>query len=172
MRKFCNYLGQELNLTTDQIDVIYYGLFVIITNTISYISVLTFGFIMNELYDTFILLMYYSPMRMILGGFHCKTALKCFICFNAMFIVSILLIPYLKKVLYLKIIVSVSIILIFLLVLKYEKKYKKGKLIIITIYFVLLILLNKTSIVLYLSIIINVFLYLLAFIKHNRVERK
>ena len=59
MRRLIDYLSVQLDLSKEQKDVIYYGLFVVTTNLLSIVSVLAIGYLMHQGKETLILLLCY-----------------------------------------------------------------------------------------------------------------
>ena len=53
MKYFTRYLAKTLNLNQEQEDVIYYGLFVVVTNLLSSLTVLFIGFCLNQYFIHF-----------------------------------------------------------------------------------------------------------------------
>lgn len=67
-------------------DIVIYGIKSIIFNLTSVISILVLSILLNDLYVGLFFLMFFIPLRMILGGYHCKNAISCFVCFNLLYI--------------------------------------------------------------------------------------
>lgn len=86
----CDYLALHGDLNDEKKKVIYYGLFVTLTNFFSYISVLLIGYLLAMFYETSLLLLFYSPLRLYVGGYHCKTALRCYFSFSSLFLLVLL----------------------------------------------------------------------------------
>ena len=97
MKYFTRYLARTLNLDQEQEDVIYYGLFVVVTNMLSSLSVLFIGFCLNQLFYTFLLQVFYTPLRLYVGGYHSKTPQSCFITYNAIYFVFIVIMSHLSN---------------------------------------------------------------------------
>ena len=97
MKYFTRYLARTLNLDQEQEDVIYYGLFVVVTNIFSSLTVLFIGFCLNQLFYTFLLQVFYTPLRLYVGGYHSKTPQSCFITYNAIYFVFIVIMSHLSN---------------------------------------------------------------------------
>lgn len=175
----CNFLYNRKLINEQEIRIIDYGLKVIFFNLISIFSIILISLLLfrNILYGI-IFLSVFIPIRIISGGYHCKTALRCAISFNSIYIVMHSLICNIQYDLF--IIFFLSIILLFIPIhINEQKKHltgKKQKLIkpIIILLIVVVNLLNNK--VIFLSTIcahlINIILLVLAhiqsFYKKNR----
>lgn len=67
-----------------------YGLFILFFNIFTLLIVLIIGSIFNELFFTILLMLLYIPVRIIIGGYHCKKATTCLITFSLIIICIIL----------------------------------------------------------------------------------
>lgn len=83
----CNFLYNRKLITKHDIKIIDYGLKVILFNSISIFSIIlnSLLFFRNISYGI-IFLSAFIPIRIISGGYHCKTALRCIISFNSIYI--------------------------------------------------------------------------------------
>lgn len=81
-----NYLLRKSLIEKKDKAVIIYGLKSCIFNIITIISTLTLSFIFKSFIFGLIFLLSYAPFRMIIGGYHCKTPLNCFLCYNILLI--------------------------------------------------------------------------------------
>lgn len=160
MRYFVKYLSKNLNLSKEKEDVIYYGLFVVVTNLISIFSVLFIGYILQQFYNTFILMLFYTPLRLYIGGYHSKTPMSCFITFNMIFLIFILIMSVIKSHVILDVITE--ILLFFILIDIYrndQTKKKKMKILLVCIYLMVLPISFDYHCIFVLAIDINVLLY-------------
>ena len=71
--------------------LIKYGLFILFFNILTYTIVLLIGKIFDELYFTIIFMILYSPIRILIGGYHCKKAHTCLLMFSLIITFIILL---------------------------------------------------------------------------------
>lgn len=59
-----------------------YGLFILFYNLFTLLIVLLIGKIFNELFFTILLMLLYIPIRVIIGGYHCKKVSSCLTLFS------------------------------------------------------------------------------------------
>lgn len=77
-----NLLLTNSIIKDEDIPIYKYAIFVVFFNLICVSLYLIVGILTNKLTDTFIFLVFYAPIRVIIGGFHCKTPLRC-LCFTS-----------------------------------------------------------------------------------------
>lgn len=126
MKFFTRYLAKSLNLSNEQEEVIYYGLFVVMTNLLSTLSVLLIGFCLNQLFYTFLLQLFYTPLRLYVGGYHSKTPLGCFITYNGIYLIFIVIMSQISNSLILDII-TFGLLFLVLIDLYFHDDSKKRK---------------------------------------------
>ena len=68
-----------------------YGLFIIFFNIITMIIVLFIGKMLDEIYFTILLMILYIPIRIIIGGYHCKKFYTCLLLFSLIILCIIIL---------------------------------------------------------------------------------
>lgn len=79
-------------------EIIEYGIKAICLNLLNIITILLIGYITNNLYFSVIFLISFVPMRLILGGYHCNSVIKCEVCFSVIyFIIQLINTTILKK---------------------------------------------------------------------------
>lgn len=162
MKYFTRYLARTLNLDQEQEDVIYYGLFVVVTNMLSSLSVLFIGFCLNQLFYTFLLQFFYTPLRLYMGGYHSKTPQSCFITYNAIYFVFIVIMSHLSNSLVMDLVTFGLLFIILIdLYLHDDSKKRMMKLILVLIHLILIILTSSLSLhyIFVLSIDINILFY-------------
>lgn len=120
MKTITKYLAKYLNLDNEQEKVIYYGLYVLVTNLLSIVSVLFIGYLFDELFNTFLLQLFYAPLRLYIGGYHSKTPKGCFMIYNLIFLVFIIIMTNISNSLILDIITVIGLLKMF-----YDCKNKK-----------------------------------------------
>lgn len=124
INRFVNMLIQENIINELETEIYQYGLFVLIFNFICLATVIFFGYVDSQLFFTIIFLIFYAPFRMIIGGYHCKTPLKCYIYTNLVFVAILL---FNKLILYNELLWILSIVLGVILLGYYFFKEKKLK---------------------------------------------
>lgn len=69
--------------------IIDYGIMVIYFNLVNIIGILLVStiFLKNIIYG-FLFLIIFIPIRIVSGGYHCKTAFRCFIAFNSIYLIT------------------------------------------------------------------------------------
>lgn len=91
MKKICSYLTNKLNLSEEINEIMYYGMFVLVTNLASIISVLFIGDLLGEFKHTLMFIVSFIPLRLYIGGYHASTPIKCYVYFNVISSIFILL---------------------------------------------------------------------------------
>lgn len=111
-----NYILHKLiihNVITNTEKEIYqYGIIVILFNLLILTSFTIVGLSLGRLYDVILFLIFFIPIRIMLGGYHCKKPWNCFFVSNLFLLIVLLLIPYFKS--FLTIITSIFIVSLFL----------------------------------------------------------
>lgn len=79
MNKLGIYLVKQNIIDEDDREICDYGLFVILFNGLTMITTLILGTWMISWHFAFYFLLFYLPLRMLLGGGHCQTPQKCFV---------------------------------------------------------------------------------------------
>lgn len=86
-------------ITFTEKEIYRYGIFVILFNSLILISFILVGLTLKKVYNVILFLIFFIPIRVMLGGYHCKKPLNCFLVSNLFLLSVILLIPYFKKAL-------------------------------------------------------------------------
>lgn len=131
--KIINLLLKEHLINQDDIEIYKYSLFVISFNFICIFSLIFWGCLFNLLNFTLLFILYYLPIRIYIGGFHCKTPLKCFLLFNSSYIVILISYFFLNSYFNQKYALIISLILFFTYFLLKSKSDKSKFLFIIII---------------------------------------
>lgn len=162
MKSFTRYLAKTLKLDQEQEEVIYYGLFVVVTNMLSSLSVLFIGFCLNQLFNTFLLQVFYTPLRLYVGGYHSKTPQSCFITYNIVYFVFIVMMSHLSNSWIMDIGTFGLLMIIFIdLYFHDDSKKRKQKLILVFLHLILIILTSSFSLhyIFILAMDINILFY-------------
>ena len=159
MKKICRYLADTLHLDESTYEVMYYGLFVFVTNLINIVSVIIIGGLLGELKNTIVFLIFYTPLRLYVGGYHASTPFKCYLYFNILSTIFIIIFKYIS---YLEILFYLVIIMLIIIIIQMIKlKEDKQKIIIVLIYLLLCFILKTFDFYdIYLwSILLNIILF-------------
>lgn len=76
---------KENNNTRYTDEVIQYGLKAIALNCLNIITILIIGLISGNCFFSFVFLVSFIPLRLVLGGYHCDSVLKCEIYFTIIY---------------------------------------------------------------------------------------
>lgn len=76
---------KENNNTRYTDEVIQYGLKAIALNCLNIITILIIGLIRGNCFFSFVFLVSFIPLRLVLGGYHCDSVLKCEIYFTIIY---------------------------------------------------------------------------------------
>lgn len=82
MNIICNYFLKKSLIRPDEINIFMYGMKVFLLNFLTIISTIVAAFFIRNIAFGIYFLMSFIPIRMITGGYHCKTASNCFITYN------------------------------------------------------------------------------------------
>lgn len=157
------YLLKNNIISDEEIDVYCYGIFVIWFNCLCILTSIFIGVIMNRISFILTYLFFFCLMRILIGGFHCKTPIKCFSLFQ---IINLLVILYATRINIC--IYKVALILFgFVLVYQYCTTIKETKIPIITIvlyfvYFSLFFYEARYSVEIGMSILVNLIFFILS----------
>jgi len=136
-----------------------YGFFVLWFNLLIIVSFFIQGILSSNIVFTLLFLVFYLPLRIYLGGYHCQTPLRCFIASNILYMTILFVYQYCAP---LYIYSLIGIVLVYMLQYKYERKnYIVLTIIIIEI---LLSLISQIRIYILMSFLTNIFLYVTYFI--------
>lgn len=135
---------KENNNTRYTDEVIEYGLKAIALNCLNIITILIVGIISDNCFFSFVFLVSFIPMRLVMGGYHCNSVLKCEISFTIIyFFIQIINSTPLKKIM----ILLFFFVFSFLLKTVFDNKLylsSKSILTLIVYGFILIILKNNT----------------------------
>lgn len=161
INKIVNVLIKNDIIKPSDKDIYNYGLFVILFNFICFITIILLGILFNQLNFTLAFLFFYTPYRIFMGGFHCKSPNKCYFIFNMIFI-FILLFNILINVTYHLYVISILLYIIALIFYSLKEK-NKINLIILTNFFLIFIVLTLNyefmKSAYFSSIVLNLILY-------------
>ena len=167
MKEICKYITKSLNLDHETYKVMYYGLFVCVTNVASILSVLFIGFLLGEFKNTLYFLMGFIPLRLFIGGYHASTPFKCYWYFNIVSTCFILLFKYITFTHILMPITMILLVVVFVQVRGANESTSYKAEIIILLYAVLMLVLKNCGwyhVYLW-SVVLNILLYELKKIK-------
>ena len=99
-------------------DIYIYAIEIILLNGSIVLTNLLISIFTGTLYHMLAFVLFFIPLRMLTGGYHCKKSRTCFVCSNIMYIASVFTAQYLEKeyannVMQIFAIISVIVILIF-----------------------------------------------------------
>lgn len=143
-------------------DIYEYGVFVIKFNLLCIMTIIAMGYIFDQTVFTFYFLIFYVPIRVLLGGYHCKKPVSCYLTFNFIFLI-ILILNCLN--IYNKII-SVIGILLYLFAISHnivKKNFEKSNFFLYTIsaIFIIMFFLSNCTIYIAYALLLNALLYIL-----------
>ena len=75
-------------INENEYDIYYYGLYVLLVNLCSDISVLMISLLTHNLLFGITFLISFSLLRICFGGYHAKNPISCFLIFNSLFLVN------------------------------------------------------------------------------------
>lgn len=145
-----------------------YGLFILFYNVFTLFIVLLIGKLLNEMYFVLLLMIFYIPIRVIIGGYHCKSTTTCLLTFSLIIICTIM--SYKLDLHNILVILSIPAYILTLYYVTQENttKLTKFALILFTIEFILCFINNIIGHVAYYSIMLISLLYLINIIIRNR----
>lgn len=88
--RLINILERNTVVNEDEKEICYYALFVILFNLFLISSIFVVGIIINKFVFSVYFLLFFIPIRILLGGFHCKTVKKCYFSFMSIVIITFL----------------------------------------------------------------------------------
>lgn len=102
-------LEQNKIVINEDREVYAYGLFVILFNITTLVSFIFISVLVGELQFTLKFLAFFIPIRILLGGYHCKSAKFCFIYSHVCFFIVLMFYKYLGQFYNLSIITMIII---------------------------------------------------------------
>lgn len=130
--KIINLLLKENLINQEDVEIYRYSLFVISFNFICIFALILWGYLFDLLNFTLLFILYYLPVRMYIGGFHCKTPLNCFLLFNLSYIVILISYFFFNSYFNQKYVLIISLILFFIYFLL-NSQHEKNKFLFIII---------------------------------------
>lgn len=85
-----NLLIKEHIISAEDSNIYNYGIFVLLFNLSSILSIILISVILNSISFSLRFLSFFMPIRIIAGGFHCKNEKNCFISFFISYLVILL----------------------------------------------------------------------------------
>lgn len=121
--KLIQTLVSNKMIEEEEKDIYEYGYFVLLFNFLCIFSVICIGILLNEFINTCIFLLAFTPIRILSGGFHLKSPLKCLMFFSTCYF--ILLNIYIKlNSLNNYFIILIVVIYLFFVIFEYINKPK------------------------------------------------
>lgn len=155
-------------ININDLPIYQYGIFVICFNTILIITILLIGFLLNNILFAINFLIYFTPIRILLGGYHCSTPHNCIISFSLIFV----LINIINNTIYKPYLCFISIFTLLLCII-HNNKQKKTNQWSIFIIFMLTICSSfflQNSIYIFNSFGLNSILYFANILKHSTIK--
>lgn len=116
--KFVNYLIKENVIQSEEADIYSYGVFVILFNILCISAIIFIGVLFKDVQFSLYFLLFFVPIRILLGGFHCQTAPHCFVFFNTLYVMIMLLRKYFQN----QLIMVICIILLCICLIDYIRQ--------------------------------------------------
>lgn len=88
IKKIIDYLIAAEIVESDDYEIYSYGIFVVLFNVICVLNIIIIGFLLNNIKYSLLFLFLFIPLRILLGGFHCKTPIRCVLFFDTLFIIT------------------------------------------------------------------------------------
>lgn len=92
------YLINNNVIEDADIDIVKYGVKSFGLNVSNIICLLLISLIFDDLIIGLLFLIFFIPIRVLIGGYHCSTAMKCFASFNLLFIGIYIVSNYIKYI--------------------------------------------------------------------------
>lgn len=178
MTEITDYLIKNNFIEEKSREIYEYGLLSLFLNVSNILSILIISFYLKKTSFGFLFLLSFVPIRIILGGYHCQTALRCFFSFSAVYIFHLLILEQIK-IYNISLTILICIILIILPsnVNKQKKhllskKYFFKKMLILIINLLILVFIHHNIIIntISISLTMNLFLYLLSKLEQSKQE--
>lgn len=172
-----NFLYNKNLITKQDKAIIEYGIKVITFNSINIMSIIINSFILfKNLSFSIVFLIMFIPIRIVSGGYHCKTALRCFISFNSIYILMYIVVNTIKYN-FITLFILSSILLLLPIYFSDKKSHLKNKKDnklknIFVCFFLLLNLLQKNKVLLTATICAHSINIILLFLAHTKFLKK
>lgn len=146
-------------ISAEDIPIYEYGLWVLLFNSLCISIAIVIGTVTKNHHFSILFFLFYTPIRILLGGFHCKTPLRCILFFEMLFSIVLLLKSLINITRYGPIIWILTFFAYFLL-LKEERYFSRRTIILffILMLFYLLSFSQLNNTLLY-SLLFNLFLF-------------
>ncbi|MFR1688168.1 MAG: accessory gene regulator B family protein [Massilimicrobiota timonensis] len=117
---FSNFLWKQGIILKDDINIYTYGFFVFFYNSFLIVSILFIGLIFKHLEYSLFFLLFWTPYRILVGGSHCSTPIRCYIFFNLYYLLGYYI--YLNVSLFLMVLINLLLLMVQLIFMK-EKSF-------------------------------------------------
>ena len=138
-----NYLIKNNIITKDNQEIYDYGIFVLLFNCGCLLSIILQGILLNNVIYSMYFLLFFVPIRVLLGGYHCKSPYSCFITFNLLFSINYKLAYSISQEILM--LIGIILILISLILHHKENSHFKSLLYIIVLLFLIIDYFNILS---------------------------
>lgn len=168
MKSLSNYLIKKSLINEDDSEIIQYGLKSIFLNGSTIISTLILAILFHNILFGILFLISFISIRTITGGYHCHSASSCFISFNI-----IIIILFSRNLNFVTLYHCYLLLFLLLIIPCYVHKQKnhlnknyfnKLKVIVLFIHFIILNISNHFILPVFVSLLLNLFLLLLAYL--------
>lgn len=171
---FLNFLIKNEYISNSDYEIYQYGLISILLNFLTILSIITISSIFKNFLFSVFFLISFIPIRINLGGYHCKTPISCLISFNIIFLVHYTLVNNIMNFYYIHtgIIIMIFILLLIKPHISRQKRnviypiYKKNCFVLLNIIYI--IVFNNTVLLkaIFISLLMNILLYTAAKIQY------
>ena len=100
-------------------DIYLYSIEIIILNGSLLLSCFTISFFVGNLKQFAAFLLFFIPLRMLIGGYHCKTSERCFMCSVGMYLLSLAGSELMQRINIIYIITQIIVVFMIGVVIKY-----------------------------------------------------
>lgn len=162
IKHITDYLIKNNVISKDDQEIYDYGLFVVFFNSLSLLSIIILGMLFNDITYSLYLILFFVPIRTLLGGYHAKTPYTCFIFFNSLFIA----VYYFTHLVSPSVLKDISLLLILISLTLYYKDHSKYKIIltlIVSVFIIIELLDLVPSLYISSAFFMSSFLYLINF---------
>lgn len=94
MDYFLNYIVKNNLIKSDEKEIYRYGIVSLTLNLITIFSIIITSIFFKKLSFSILFILSFVPIRMTLGGFHCKTPLNCILSFNLIYLFHLFFITH------------------------------------------------------------------------------
>lgn len=132
-RRMSIFLYHKKYIIEDQIESLRFGIEVVFSNTLSFLSIITIGLVIGRVVDTIIFISVFCLSRSIRSGYHAPTFLKCYALTVGSYLTSVFLSNIISIDGYFKF--SVYTIVLNVIILYLSKSYNNDSLLQVNDYF-------------------------------------